>query len=358
MKRPKSSGKKASPIKMPKGSKTQIVRRRKAFKLSNIFKRNKYERRRGINRKYIFFPLMVILPIVIIFFSIKYVSFLRKDPDIKDYQIGDVLGLEGIPEYPNSYFLFQNNLNDSIVKEFLFTGNSAYRLDEDKGSEEIEQYYKEVLPKSGWVLVEEVALGTEDKKYGQYWIKEGKGLRIYKKFKDIWYESITEEEAKNALSNRVKDAIEREMLMASSEKQSLLPDYPWRIEIPKEYIIKYSATGIKDFRAVSFQKLGSSDIVEIFPVSKIGKELDFILEDYCKLKSTEDTKYSIVNTVPISFREYLALKGTVSYPTGILEIAVVPNSYNSMVYVISSTKQNDPLFGYILENITPMDSAN
>lgn len=361
MKRPKSSGKHANPIKMPKGSNRKPLRRKTKFKIGNIFKKEKYTtKRRGkkINPKYIVIPVLILLFATFIYAAIKYVNFLRDDTQ-DNIEIGNVIGLEDIPEYPNSTFLFENSLEESTVKEFLSLGNSAYRLLTDSSQESIEEYYKEVLPPLGWELASEVPLGTEDKKYGQYWTKEGKGLRIYSKFKDIWYESITEVEAKTGLANRVQEEIEREMLMASSEKQDLLPDYPWRIEIPKEYIIKYSATGIKDSRAVQFQKLGSNDIVEIYPVGRTGsKELDFLLDDYCNQKSTEENKYSVLNTYPITFREYLALRGTVKHSQGQLNIAVIPNSYNSTVYVLSSTKENDPLFGYILENIKPMGSKD
>lgn len=359
MKRPKSKRRQASPIKMPKGTNHKpVLRRKKKFKLTSIFKRNRYSRSNHINSKYIVLPLLILSLAGLIFLAIKYIDFVRGDSG-EEVEVGEVIGLEGVPEYPKSEFIFANSLEDSIVKEFLSTGNSAYRLLESSSIEKINTYYQKLLPDLGWQLVAEVPLGTEDKKYGQYWVKEGKGLRIYSKFKDIWYESVTEEEAKTALANKVKEEIEREMLMASSEKQDLLPDYPWRIQIPKEYIIKYSATGLKDFRAVSFQKLGSNDIVQIYPVARLGsKELDYMLEDYCSEKSTKDFKYSVMNTVPVSFREYLALRGTVKYPTGQLDVVVIPNSFNATVYVLSSTKQNDPLLEYVLENIKPMGSEN
>lgn len=364
MKLIKGKKKSASPVIMPKikNNRPQIVKRKRKFQFPNLFVKQKYggKRRVQINIKFLVFPLLVILSLGFLYISIRYVNFMRYSVANKEnYIVGDVIGLENVPEYPGSEFIFKNNLEDSIVKEFLSGGNSAYRLLVKASIQDIEEYYKSVLLEKGWELVAEVPLGTEDKKYGQYWIKDGKGLRIYSKFKDIWYETITEEEAKTALANRVQDEIEREMLMASSEKQDLLPDYPWKIQIPKEYIIKYSATDNKDLRAVSFQKLGSNDIIEIYPLSKIGsKELDFMLDDYCKIKSTDETKYSVMNTVPTSFRDYLSLRGNIVSNDKSIEIVMLPNSFNGIVYVMSSTKQNDPLFGYILENIKPMGSKD
>lgn len=354
------------PITMPKAytKRPKIVKRKKQFQLPNIFpkKGNKYGRhtKTDINYKILIIPLLLLLLGGFVYLSIRYITFIRSNAfDKEAYIVGDVVGIEGIPEYPGSEFIFKNKLEDSVVKEFLASGNSAYRLIETINTDKIQTYYKEELTKKGWELVMEVALGTEDRKYGQYWVKEGRGLRIYSKFKDIWYESITEEEARTALANRVQEEIEREMLMASSDKQDLLPDFPWKIQIPKEYIIKYSATDIKDFRAVSFQKLGSNEIVEIYPIGKItNKALDYYLEDYCKKKSSEESTYSILNTVPSSFREYSSLIGSITSGEKNLEVVVLTNSFNNYIYILSSTQTNDPLLGYILENIKPMGSKD
>jgi len=364
MKLIKEKKKSASPIIMPKikNNSSQIIKRKKKFKFPKLFEKNKYGGRRKIqfNFKILALPILAILFFGVIYLSVIYITFLRDNVQREDHFIvGNVVGLDDVPEYPGSEFIFKNNLEDSIVKEFLSRGNSAYRLLVQASIKEIEEYYKGILPDNGWELVAEVPLGTEDRKYGQYWIKNGKGLRIYSKFKDIWYETITEEEAKTALANRVQEEIEREMLMASSEKQDLLPDYPWKIQIPREYIIKYSATGNKDLRAVSFQKLGSNDIIELYPLSRIGsKELDFMLDDYCRIKSTEEEKFSVMNTITTTFREYLSLRGNIVSENSDIEIVMLPNSYNGIVYVMSSTKHNDPLFGYILENIKPMGSKD
>lgn len=339
---------------------SNIVKHRKKFTLPQIFTKNKSngKRRTAVNFRYLLIPVILFAFIALIYGAIRYITYIRGNAfNDENYIVGNVIGIENIPEYPGSEFMFKNTMDNSVVKEFISQGNSAYRLLVSTDTEDIEKYYKDNLPAKGWVLVSEVTIGTEDKKYGQYWTKDGKGLRIYSKFKDIWYENITEEEAKSALANRVQEEIEREMLMASSDKQDLLPDYPWKIQIPKEYIIKYSATGKKDLRAVSFQKLGSNDIIEIYPLSKIGsKELDYMLEDYCKVKSSGDLTYSVMNTVPTNFQEYISLKGTILSEKGALEVIMMQNGYNGTVYVMSSTKENDPLFGYILENIKPMGS--
>lgn len=360
-----SSSKKASPIRMPKGpKKTNIVRRKKKFTFPNIFKKenSKYPVRRKNKKefKYLLLPIFFLILIGLIFLSIKYILFLREGMYSEEqFEKTDVIGLEGVPAYGGSTFLFTDNMDDSVVKEFLSQGNSAYKLPPNTSSKEVDTYYFNELKNLGWEFIELVPIGSPDKKYGQYWVKEGKGLRIYSKFNDVWYESITEEDSRTALANLVKEEIEREMLLASSDKQSLLPDFPWKIDIPKEYLIRYSPTTMKDLRAVSFQKMGSEEVIEIYPVGNWKeKELDFMLNDYCKLKSTEEIKYGVMNSVPISFRENIGLKSTIQAQDKSITAYTVPNTFNSIVYVISTTDSKSPLFLYIIENIKPLGSKD
>jgi len=358
--------KQASRIRMPKGEKKKsapVLRRKKRIDVSSIFKKKKhkysYERRSEKKYiKYIVLPLAFILFSGLIFLAVKYVILLRQSAfGTKEGIISQVIGLEEIPTYPDSEFIFQDRMEDSVVKEFISQGNSAYRLPVGAKIEDVESYYMEEMQNLGWEFVQSVPLGSPDKKYGQYWIKEDLGLRIYSKFKDLWYESISIDDAKSALANLVKEEIEREMLMASSEKQDLLPDYPWKIQVPKEYIIKYSPTDMKDLRAVSFQKIGTIDSVEIFPIGYWkAKELDFMLNDYCKLKSTDEIKYGVMNSIPISFRDTLGLKSTLQKNEETITAYTIPNTYNSVVYVISANSENSPLLEYLIENIKPLDA--
>ena len=358
--------KQASRIRMPKGEKKKsapVLRRKKRIDVSSIFKKkkHKYSYERRSEKKYIrsiVLPLAFILFSGLIFLAVKYVILLRQSAfGTKEGIISQVIGLEEIPTYPDSEFIFQDRMEDSVVKEFISQGNSAYRLPVGAKIEDVESYYMEEMQNLGWEFVQSVPLGSPDKKYGQYWIKEDLGLRIYSKFKDLWYESISIDDAKSALANLVKEEIEREMLMASSEKQDLLPDYPWKIQVPKEYIIKYSPTDMKELRAVSFQKIGTIDSVEIFPIGYWkAKELDFMLNDYCKLKSTDEIKYGVMNSIPISFRDTLGLKSTLQKNEETITAYTIPNTYNSVVYVISANSENSPLLEYLIENIKPLDA--
>lgn len=360
-----SKRKQASPINFPKSSKPNTLRKsKKKFPFKIGKSKNKSTLRKGQRKiafksgKSLILILSLVSFIALAFISTKYILSLRENAfGQKNYIINDVIGLKDIPQYPGSEFIFANTQDTLVVKQFLAQGNSVYRLPKNIDTQDVEKYYLEQLPNKGWELVNTVVIGTEDKKYGQYWVKEGKGLRIYIKFKDAWYETLTEKDSREALAQRVKEEIEREMLMASSEKQDLLPDYPWEIQIPKEYIIRYSASKFKDYRVATFQKIGTNEIIELYPAGYWkGKELDYILDDYCKYISEDENTWEVVSTTVATFRGELSLNGSITSDKGTSIVKVIPNAYNNVVYVMKTDKQADPLYEYLFENIKPLGS--
>lgn len=362
-----SKRKHANPIKLPKSNKSKTLRKGKKKSLFRI-NRNKSNNtlRKGKSKislksgKSLILILSLVAFIALAYISTKYILSLRQNAfGQKSYIINDVIGLKDIPQYPGSEFIFANTQDTLVVKQFLAQGNSVYRLPKSINTQDVEKYYLEQLPNKGWELVNTVVIGTEDKKYGQYWVKEGKGLRIYIKFKDAWYETLTEKDSREALAQRVKEEIEREMLMASSEKQDLLPDYPWEIQIPKEYIIRYGASKYKDYRIATFQKIGTNEVIEIYPAgSWKGKELDYILDDYCEYISDDESTWKVVSTTVATFRGELSLNGSITSKDKTKIVKVIPNAYNNIVYILSTEKQNDPLFEYLFENIKPLGSKD
>lgn len=86
--------------------------------------------------------------------------------------------------------------------------------------------------------------------YGDYWENPSKdlGLRIYERVNDIWYERLSISDAKQGLSRLAKQEIERELVLASSEGTDLLPDFPWTLKVPVEYVTSYYATDEENYR--------------------------------------------------------------------------------------------------------------
>ncbi len=366
MKRKKISGKHRSPISgMPKRSVIQrpIVKRKKhinIFKKDKTFKKKKHISRRNTGVK-IITGILVIIVLGLIFISVRYVLTTRGKDNTGNIEETYILGLEKIPAYPRSTFLFEENKDTDTVQNFLMNGQSAYKLPSDTTREDVNEYYLKKLPDLGWTNVLSVPIGTEDKKYGEYWIKDGKGLRIYVKETSIWYETITQEDATTGLAAEVASEIERELLLASSETQDLLPDFPWVLAVPKEYLITYSSTDIEDLRSVSFKKIGTNLIYSITPVGYYNDDTyDSFLYKYIDSKNTTDSpEWGVQNSYYTTRGGRNILMGDVVSPEGLISGAVVYNSYDGAVYVfLSSTEEDDTFFEYILKNIQPLESNN
>jgi hypothetical protein len=341
-----------------------VVKRKQKF---NIFKKDKpFRGKKKIKRRNrnigitILVVILILIVLGLIFISVKYVLSSR-GRNTEDTKQTYVLGLEEIPAYPSSEFLFEKNKDTDTVQNFLMNGESAYTLPGGITREDVNEYYLEKLPNIGWTNVLSVAIGSDDKKYGEYWIKNGKGLRIYVKETSIWYETISQQEAQTGLADEVADEIERELLLASSETQDLLPDFPWVLAVPKEYLITYASTDIEDLRSVSFKKIGTSFIYSITPVGYYNDDTyDGFLYKYIDSKNTTDTEeWGVQNSYYTTKGGRNVLMADIVSPDGLISGAVVYNSFDGAVYVfLSSTEEDDTFFEYILKNIQPLESHN
>jgi len=331
-----------------------IKRRRKRL---TLFKRNKNTKRKTTKSlsKNFFITLLVIIFFAIAYLSVIYINKLRSVDSTNEFDNIMVMGIDDVPVYPESTFIFQNTLDQLSVSKFLSEGNSAYRLPLNTTSTEVIQFYNEKLPEFGWEFVLSVSVGSEDMRYGEYWIKANRGLRIYSKFNDIWYESITVEEARSGLAQEVKDEIARNLLLADSNTQDLLPDFPWIIEIPKEYVISYSISSYKNESAVTFRKLGSSETISLTPIAAKGsKAFDYMLNDYVKeLNKKDEQGWGVKNTFIISTNTGSGLRGSIGMGDTLREVAVIQNPYNNIAYVLDSNVYKAPFFEYILNSIQP-----
>lgn len=337
----------------------QNIKRRKKgltiFKKSNNTGRNNYKKFSGN----IFIILLVIAFLGIAYLSVLYINKLRSTDSGNEFDNVMIIGINDVPVYPESIFIFQNTLNQPSVSKFLSEGNSAYRLPLNTSSSKVIQFYNEKLPEYGWEFVLSVSVGSEDMKYGEYWVKEDRGLRIYSKFNDIWYESVTVQEAQTGLAQEVKDEIARNLLLADSNTQDLLPDFPWIIEIPKEYVISYSVSSYKNESAVTFSKLGSSETISLTPIAaRASKAFDYMLNDYVKdINKKDEEKWGVKNTFIISTNTGNGLRGSIGMGDELREVAVIQNPYNNIAYILDSNLYKSPFFEYILNNLEPQSKV-
>jgi hypothetical protein len=320
----------------------------------NLKKLRKKRKRKALKEKLDIRKVLMwtLITILLIGLSLGLSSILGSQEEEIVQETEYVLGLDEIPIFPESTFLFAHNFDNESVKDMLAKGQSAYKLNSNTTFEKVKEYYANELIGRGWNLVLNVDIGAEDKRFGQYWVKENQGLRIYSKFNDIWYETITPEEAENGLSNRVSEEIEIDMLLAGSDYQDLLPDYPWQIKVPKDYLIRYEVSEFEELRAVKFQRISTGQFITIYPVGYWGsKALDFQLEDYTDILSQGSENWNIINSTVTSWQGSSSLRGTIASENNQQEILMLKNERNKVTYVLSTEDSSDPLYQYIIENL-------
>jgi hypothetical protein len=320
----------------------------------NLEKIKRRRKRESLKKKFNIRKVLMWIIIISLFLGLIYgiVKLVNREKKEIVQETETVLGLDNVPIFPNSEFLYNEDLENQSVKDMLAKGQSAYEINDNSSFKNVKEFYANELTSRGWNLVLDVEIGAEDKRYGQYWIKDEKGLRIYSKYSDIWYETITPEEAENGLSNRVSEEIEIDMLLAGSDYQELLPDYPWQIKIPKDYLIRYEVSEFGDLRAVNFQRITTGRNITLYPIGYWGgKVLDYQLEDYTDILSQGSEHWSIINTRVTSWLGNSSLSGTIASSTNERKILILKNDRNKVTYILSTEDSSDPLYEYIIENI-------
>jgi len=327
-------------------------------KISHANKNNSRRKRTPLRiPKFSIYFFLGCLLLVVGYFAVMFINNLRNKE--ANQELTYVTGLEHIPAYPSSTFIFQTSLNQDSVKNFLSNGNSAYRLPNNTNIEDVFEFYTTQLPQLGWQFIQMVDMEVPDKEYGQYWTKDNIGLRIYSKYNDIWYETITTTEAQNGLSERIKQETEMNLLLTDNESQDLLPDFPWILQIPKEYIISYRSSSYDStLQQLSLTKIGTEEKLNLVPIDKAGtRALDYALNDYVtSLNTSSEDRWGVINTYVISTNFGAGLRGTISTNSEDREVAVISDSYNQIVYVLDSNIVKNPFFDFILENIQPQDT--
>ncbi len=334
--------------------KENIKRRKQRFSLFKKKKNKEKQNTKQLSKKF-FIVLLIMAFIGITYLSVLYINKLRSVDSKNEFDNIMVIGINDVPVYPESIFIFQNTINQPSISKFLSEGNSAYRLPLNTSSSDAIKFYNEKLPEYGWEFVLSVSVGSEDMRYGEYWIKDDRALRIYSKFNDIWYESITVQEAQTGLAQEVKEEIARNLLLADSNSQDLLPDFPWIIEIPKEYVITYSVSSYKNESSVIFKKLGSVETISLTPIAaRSSKAFDYMLNDYVKdLNNKSGEKWGVKNTFIISTNTGNGLRGSIGLGDELREIAVIQNPYNNITYILDSNIYKSTFFEYVLNNLQP-----
>jgi hypothetical protein len=157
----------------------------------------------------------------------------------------------------------------------------------------------------------------------------------------------------------VKKETERKLLLITSSYTDLLPDFPWRLKVPSDFLTSYDGTDITDLQSVSFKQLGHSNSVTLEPVGYIGAmPYDNFLNNYLKENKDEDNKeWRVINSVVTTVADQEAIRATITNGEKIGESVVVGNPRNSVAYTVITHEEDDPFFEYVLENIIPAKSS-
>jgi hypothetical protein len=280
----------------------------------------------------------------------SYVVALRSGNDVK--HIETVYGFD-IPSYPGSEFVFKDTLNEEKVKRFISSGNSVYRLPRGSEVSQAYEYYNKGLAELGWTYIGFVDLVSEEKMPGQYWVKGEKGLRIYSRLNDIWYQNITKSESETGMADLVRKETARKLLLLTTEKVELLPDFPWRLSYPTEYSTKYYSSSISSLQSVSFQKIGSNNVIYLEPQGYFGGNTfdGYIDKAMASINKVRKERWQVVNSVELSIKGNDIVRADIINSKKQGYSVAINNSENNVVYVITTLDYKDPFFEYILNNL-------
>lgn len=304
--------------------------------------------------KYLSYTVIAVVVTLSLYQMITYVVALRLQNDSVEGTVGFVIGFEQIPEYPESSFIFEDYLDEEEVKKFLSEGMVVYRTSPRTKLIDTQEFYKEQLPNYDWTLANDVGYESDTMRPGQYWIKDGKSVRIYSRLNDIWYESVTVAQAQSGLADEVAKEKEREQILLASDGTDLLPDYPWRLTVPSEYLVSYSSTDLGDLRSLELLDLNRKRLLSVEPIGYYTDgSYDGQIDRYLStLNDRDGSSWGILNSVLVSVSEYEAIRITmVNDEFDEIQAVVLGNSSNSTVYAIFNWEGVDELFLYVKENI-------
>ena len=302
--------------------------------------------------------LLIVFGLGFLYLSILFITNLRGQKTV-DVVTEDVIGLVDIPAFPGSSFLFKDDIDNTSVSTFISSGNSAYKIPDDRKIDDAYEFYKEQLPDKGWAFAISVPMASETMKSGEYWIKENTGLRIYTKYNDIWYETITKQQAESGLADRVQEEIERDLLLANEDAQDLLPDFPWLLKVPIEYVITYSLAPYNNMRTLDMKRLGSNEKLSLTPIDEYqGGGLDTYLDKYVEFKNNNGKEACGIKKTVIAYTPYsTAVRGEVSCNEGLHDVAVFVNPNTGVVYILDTNLMQNPYFEEVLTNLKPQDTT-
>ena len=287
---------------------------------------------------------------------------------------GDVVGLKGVPAYPGSTFMYEDDIGTDVVQQFLSKGASAYLLPSGTDWEEVAAFYSDELPSEGWEHVLSVSLGDEDRRNGEFWVYyayvidpaagepteeidelRSYGLRIYSKYSSVWYEKITVTQAQNGLADEVAEEKEIELLLAMGSMEELPDTFPWALSYPEMWDVDIREASLVEAPLAEFTSPEADGPVIIEPVAfDIGSPLSAEAEEFIaeiNSRRSEEDVFDVVGTEEMKVAGLPALRYTLSSEGGTGMMVFVVHPDNGIVYVVTALSGDEAVLNYIVENL-------
>lgn len=272
-----------------------------------------------------------------------------------------VTGFDEVPQYPSTEYVFDQYRDEDIVRDFASSGQAAYRLPLGVDMDEVYEFYANQLPEKGWELVRNVELGNEEMAHGQYWVKDGVGLRIYSRINDVWYEKLSVTQAESGLSDEMASAQERDLIISTSEGQNLLPNFPWHLRVPDDYVADYLDMGIDDRQGVRIFKIGNrDDAVYLVPLARDSQEpWDLQLRNYIQGfndEKSEDSSisWSVESVSYVETKFGTSLEASLKSSDGATAQGhIIYNDRYSTTYFLTSYGQLEDFRQYVWDRLQP-----
>lgn len=286
---------------------------------------------------------------------------------------GDVVGIPGVPAYPESEFMYIEDINEDVVQEFLSQGQSAYVLGPTVEWENVVLFYEEKLTELGWAHLLSIGPRDENRKAGEYWeyivykvnekgeetekVDEDRsfGLRYYEKINGIWYEVLTREEARTGLSEEVARDNEIELLLSLGSMKELPKSFPWKLSYPEIWEAEIRESLLIEAPLAEFASVEGEGVVTVEPIAfDTGKTLKAVSESFLEevnSRRAEGDVFDIDSTENVKVDKQIARRVVLDSSGGRGFLCVVIHPDNGIVYAVTAFGGEEAFFDYVLSNL-------
>lgn len=298
---------------------------------------------------------IIILLIIVLVQVVNSLSFPIKR---SSHKVENVYGLSyKIPTYPGSKFAFPNHKETAEVEKLISYDMSCYVLPSRENFTKVSKYYIEVMKELNWEFVGESSLADLEKEHGLYFYSDElkTGLRIYTLAQDIWYETISIDDAKSMLADR-REKKKKLIHTIQSLHGEELPD-SYRFSIRYSYEYRVQNINAPDFPVSGFSLEKSDNRISVIPYRwqasiTIENALENYINDHISNISTPEIQSirllptDVVKNNEITYYIKMLVLDENSY-----RIAAFADENDRIIYIIDGSKCDTILFDYLIENL-------